>query len=477
MIRYIINENLHGFQKASINDTTFAEENNNVIVILIDKSCEQNTGNYYRLIDKCLRNHNRVILVSVADDNKLFKPLASLMTTFSAYDIYEVADRNALTAKFIEKVEKRNPDYNEVQTFIGGDVTAYSDLNNILYGIESIINEGNIESLKAFIEEHMGSIENLTFTINNMKKTCDIFNSDELIDEINKLKKNIEDENKKVEELSKSIEDTKLDRDKYKAASENLQIKLNGMQDTNEQLKMQNETAGSVIHTYKDVNTQMLKCRAKIILYFKEISYIPYMNSLITNIMQVLEMQGYSNKLLIYDSTAGIYDMYKPIQIITGKEFDSQKDTLVNKTPKFVVAEPNQMILESILLSERCFDVVVIYDRMKGYTDIVSGNNVTKFYVINSAHDFDSVSAKLKLLDTSFLITHVNSSLPKDQKRNLKRTGEGLPTFLDIPYIEDYSKSTESAKVSKYLKLKTQQSKLPLVNTILEKSRINTLKN
>ena len=476
MVKYLINDNIHGYERVSLKENKFADEQNNLIVIIIDKSCDNNLGDYYRLLDKCLRNLNRIILISIKDENKSFKPLASLLVTFNDYDIYTVADRNAVSAKLLEKAEQRHPDYNEVQEYIGGDISAFADLSNIIYGIESIINEGNIDGLKSFIEEHMVSIENLTSTLNFMKKTCDIFNSDELIDEINKLKKDIEGHSKKVDELNKIIDDTKSDRDKYKADSENLKIKIDSMKDTNEQLKLQNESAGSVIHSYKDVNTQMLKCKAKIVVYFKEISPIPYMNSLISNLISYLDMQKLSNKLLIYDMNAGIYDMYKPLQIVTGKEFDSQKDTLINKTPRFVVAEPNQMILESILLSEKCFDVVIIYDRLRGYTDIVSGNNVTKFYIINSAHDFDMVSNKIKLTDTSFLITHVNSSLIKDSKRNIKKTSDGTPTFLDIPYIEDYTKSTESARVSKYLKLATQQSKLPLIKTIIEKSRINTLK-
>ena len=64
----------------------------------------------------------------------------------------------------------------EVQAYIGGDVTAYSDMSTILFGIESLVEEGNIDGLKNYVEDRILSIEKLTVTLNNIEAvTSDAF--------------------------------------------------------------------------------------------------------------------------------------------------------------------------------------------------------------------------------------------------------------------------------------------------------------
>ena len=104
---------------------------------------------------------------------------------------------------------------------------------------------------------------------------------------------------------------------------------------------------------------------------------------------------------------------------------------------------------------------------MKEPGDVVVGNNVTKFFIINSSKDYTEVKDILKIKDNSFIITNPHSSIDAN---SLKR-------FLDIPYIPGFAQSTNSAKASKYLKLKTSVTDLPLIDTIVKKARINTLKN
>jgi hypothetical protein len=84
--------------------------------------------------------------------------------------------------------------------------------------------------------------------------------------------------------------------------------------------------------------------------------------------------------------------------------------------------------------------------------------------------DYEKMKQTLKINDTSFIITQAHSSIELKEK--------GKPReFLDIPYIEGYSRSTAAAKSSKYIKLMTAFKNVPLIDTILTKSRINTLTN
>ena len=213
MTKYLINENIHGYDKISVNDIDKANSLNSLFVVIIDKSCDSEVAKYYKFINKALKNNNRVITVGVNDENVVFKPIASMMTTFNSYDIYQVDGREYISANYLLTLEDREPDMAEVQAYIGGDVIAYSDMSTILFGIESLVEEGNIEGLKNYVEDRMLSIEKLTVTLNNMKKTCDVFNSNELIDAVNSLKEKekklsdtIGDKDKTIEEIYKYIE-------------------------------------------------------------------------------------------------------------------------------------------------------------------------------------------------------------------------------------------------------------------------------
>ena len=185
--------------------------------------------------------------------------------------------------------------------------------------------------------------------------------------------------------------------------------------------------------------------------------------------MEVLEKKKLKCKLLIYDSQSELYKAYDPLTIFNGSEYINLKGTLISTTKQFVVSEPNPSILQDILMSDQCFDVVVIYDRMKGIKDIVSGNNVTKFFVMNSKHDYEKLKPVLKIPDTSNIITSIGSSIGKSKDGTIDKQ------LLDIPTISNYHMATDSAKTAKYIKLATSINNTALIDTIIKKSRVDTL--
>lgn len=466
MTKYIFNYNMHGYESTTVEEFDSSKDES-LLVVVIDKSCDSNTSAYYKLVDNALKNKNRILLIGVEDENISFKPIASLMITYRAYDIYTVLEKDNISAEYLITIEDREPDLTEVQTYIGGDVTAYTDLSTLLFGIESLVDEGNQEKLKDFLEEHLLSIENMTTTLNNMKKTCEVFSSGELIDKINSMKAKEDKYKKDLEDKDKAIADTKYEYEKCKVDKEELKRENDKLKIKNNELKSQTESGGTVISTYKEVNTSLINCKTKLVLYFKEVSYVSYVNTLVSQICGYLDMCKLKHKLIIYDTQNRLYSTYKPLNPISGRDYITMKDTLISKTPKFVVTEPNKAVIEDILTSEQCFDVVIIYDRMKEPGDIVTGNNVTKFFIINSSKDYNEVKDTLKIKDNSFIITNAHSTIDSGTTRQ----------FLDIPYIEGYSKQTDAAKSSKYLKLKTSFADLQLIPTIIKKSRINTLIN
>ena len=469
MTKYLVNESMHGYECI---DASKDVEKDNLVIVVVNKDCNAELNKYYRLINNALKNRNQVILISVDDDNRLLKPLASLMLTYNQYGIYQIVDKDSITAEYLLKLENRKPDLSEVQTYIGGDVTAYSDINTLLFGIESLVDEGNEQGLRNFIEENMESISNMTTAINDMKKTCDMFNSNELVEAVAYLKEEEGKLKNEITEKDEVVKQVKYERDQKTIEVNDLRRENDKLKAKNSDLKDQGSSNGMVIRTYPEVNTQLIKCKTKVIIYFKEISYVNFTNTLITHLQKHLTRKLNLKKsdsecrLLIYDTDSEMYGVYKPLNIINGANYGALKDSLIKNSTRFVVSEPNPTIINNILESEYNNDILIIYDRMHHMNDIVAGNNVTKFYIVNSNNDYKNLKQSLKITDTSYIITNANSSIEADNKNR---------QFLDIPEIPGYKSSTDSAKESKYTKLVTEFSKVPLLETIIKKSRANTL--
>jgi hypothetical protein len=480
MTKYLLNDTFHGYEKLDVKDISKAEEAGNLFVIIIDKTCDDSLSDYYMLVNSALKHQNRVIAISVMDENRLFRSLAALMVTYNDYDIYEVAEKEAISAEYLLKLENRTPDYSEVQTYIGGDVTAYSDMNMILFGIQSLAEEGNPEALKSFLEDHMLSIDNLTTSLNMMKKTCDLFNSNELVGEINNLKEHEKRLNKNLADKETALAEAKHDRDENKVAADTLKRENEKLKEKNKELQDNGGGSGdATIRSFRTVNTSMLAGnRAKIVLYFKEVSYVRYTNTLVSIIFEQIKLMKLKTKLLIYDTGSEMYNIYKPLRVVTGSDYFSEKTSLIKKVEKFVVAEPVQTIIEDILKSDEQFDVVIIYDRMHTNLDVVAGNLVTKFFVINSRDDYDRLKDQLKINDTSYIITNAESSINMGGKNN-EWGPIGDRNFIDIPTIPEFKKkelNSSSFAISRYKRQAGTLTQKPIIDTIIEKSKINTLK-
>lgn len=463
---YLLNSNIHGYERVTIDNFKFDDKRDDTVVTIIDKGCDDKLPVYYNMFNNLLKQNNKVVLVGVNDENKSFRVLASLLVTYNDYNIYQIEDKNTLGAKELQVMCERTPDLTEVQTFIGGDVTAYSDMSTIVFGIESLVNEGNEDQLKDFLNQHMISIGSLTYTLNYMKHICDTFNSDELLNKIDRLKEKITSLEKQVEDSKKTIDDIKYEKEKIQVELEGSKREVNKLKATNTELRATSESGGSIVKQYNTINTQLISCKTKIVMYFKEISYVQYTNSLIINLLKYLENSKLKAKLIIYDSQGELYSVYKPLNIVSGEDYLSMKGTLTGKTKMFVVSEPITNVLQDVLIAEQCFDVVIVYDRLKGIKDLVQGNNVTKLFVIGSNNEYEALKGQLKISDPSSIITTIHSTMAMENKT--KQT-------LDIPYVNGYSHGTDTKRQAIYIRLQPSGYKETLMNILLKKARVDTL--
>lgn len=467
MGKYIVNHTVSDFETVDIDDSRLCNSSNTVVLVL-DESTSTSLHKYYNRVIDITVSGAKLICISVGKESKIRKTIMMAMASYRNYNIYKVDSIDTVTDEYIKMVINREPDLMEIQQYVGGDISAYSEINTILFGINQLINSGDLDGLKGFLENHLDSLESSMEVIEYLKRIADTTNSGELTNIIESLKNKLDSLNKENDNIKQELKSYRGENDKLSDTVTTLRrdvtVANRKVSELQNQLESSNDSP--VITSYSEVNTTMIRCRAQTVIYFKEISYARYTNSLILNMVNLLKNIHHKDiKLLIYDSKVGMPGLYKGISILNTAEYLGNRSKILRDTVKYVVAEPNQTFIEDVLTSiNPQFQVVIVYDRMKQMTNIVAGNNVTKIYVVNSASNLAAVKDSLRITPGNLII----SSEPF------------VEGGIVIPEIPDYSQSSDSAKLAKYIKACTisreankEPSKEPIISTILNKARVD----
>lgn len=476
MANYIINgtEDIKAFINTNIDDERLFSKDANVILIL-DEGTNEKLYDYYNNVLRLIIESNKLVILIVGKEVKIRKAICNLMASYRNYNMYLVEDRDIIDEDYLSNIIEREPSYEEVQTFIGGDISGYSEISTIVIGINSIINSGELEGLKTFINNHINSIRAFPEIIDYMKKVIDTANSGELLDKIEELKLEASKLQTSLDEYKGTVKKLNDNKEKLTEDLNHAKKDLVRSKSKIDELNEQISSKGTVIKSYPELNTSIMKCKVMHILYFKEVSYVTYMHSLVHSIAEALKARRLKFKLLIYDNQSGLSSIYKPAPVVGSAEYLANKGVFLKSTERLVIVEPNPMIIEDVLTySQPAFDVVIVYDKLKQVNDIIIGNNVTKYYVVNSYKEYAESKNILKITDASHIITRSGGTLHEGIKYNdINPTKIQVPKErLDIPTIEDYSKITNTAKVSKYMKLVSTVNNKPIINSIFDRMRI-----
>lgn len=458
MGKYMINHSVHGYESVNIDDERICDPNSTVILVL-DESTSASLYKYYNKVVDMLLSGTRLITICVGKESKIRKTIMMLMVSYRNYNVYRVDSLSLITSDYIGVVEQREPTLLEVQQYAGGDISAYSELNTILFGINELINAGDMTGLTAFLEQHLDSIQSSTELVEYLRRIADATNSGEVNALIDSLKSKLSASEGENESIRQELKHYKGENDKLTNSVTTLRKDVASANKKVLELQGQLDAAANtpVITSYKEVNTSLIRCKAQSIIYFKEISYARYTNSLVSNIIHILKKVYHLNiKLLIYDSRVGIPGLYKGVSILNANDYLASKQKILKDTTKYVIAEPNQMFIEDVLTSiNPQFNVVIVYDRLGQQLDIVKGNNVTKIFVVNSAGGFSAVRPSLKVTPGNLII----ASEPN------------IDGCISIPTIPGYSSMTDSAKISKYMKANSNDKSI--ISTILTAARVS----
>lgn len=447
-----------GCERVEITDEKLINNKDQLVYVVLNESTADASclKTYYNSIKAMLKNNVKVFIVMVAETSKIRGSICNLMQLFSNYNVYQVPDENFISSAYLDTLPERTVTYDEMAQYLQNDIVAYDDMDTVLQGVQECINRNDAEGLKTLIEGHLPTIEAAPTVFSQMKNSIDQANSGVLQDKIANIKAQLEEANELNEKKQTEIRQRESTIDDLNSSLKDAKRQLTQTKADMEELKLQVQNAGPAIRSYQTVKTQLLKCKTEHIIYIKEISRIPYINSFVLMLQEMIKQFRYTSKLLIYDNTSQAQVTYGNMQQVDSAAFESNKAVLLNKTPKFVVTEPAPQILKDILQSiNPQFDVLIIYDRMKQATDLVEGNNVYKFWVVNSFNDYNTTKNLFKIDRTDTIITRPASRI--------------APDVIDIPRIKAYEAETQdNGKFAKYKGVQTTICKQPLMPHFLK---------
>lgn len=457
-MKYIVNESVMGCEQVEITDEKLINNKDQLVYVVLNESTADASclKTYYNSIKAMLKNNVKVFIVMVAETSKIRGSICNLMQLFGNYNVYQVPDENFISSAYLDTLPERTVTYDEMAQYLQNDIVAYDDMDTVLQGVQECINRNDAEGLKTLIEGHLPTIEAAPTVFSQMKNSIDQANSGVLQDKIASIKAQLEEANELNEKKQTEIRQRESTIDDLNSSLKDAKRQLTQTKADMEELKLQVQNAGPAIRSYQTVKTQLLKCKTEHVIYIKEISRIPYINSFVLMLQEMIKQFRYTSKLLIYDNTSQAQVTYGNMQQVDSAAFESNKAVLLNKTPKFVVTEPAPQILKDILQSiNPQFDVLIIYDRMKQATDLVEGNNVYKFWVVNSFNDYNTTKNLFKIDRTDTIITRPASRI--------------APDVIDIPRIKAYEAETQdNGKFAKYKGVQTTICKQPLMPHFLK---------
>ena len=458
MDKYIVGYSLQGYLDLDLNSDSLNEIKDSLVIVVLDEKSNGKLYTYYSAVRSLIVSNNKVILLLIEAKSPIRKQISMLLMSYRNYNIYTLDDRSIIDREYLATIEGREPSEDEVTTFVGSDITAYSEINDILLRLTSKVEESDIDGLREIIESKRDSIEGFVDIIDYMKKVVDNANSGEtdkqiksLKDKISELENSLEDATKQIREAKKEAELALKDQETLKKEAFQAKQKAADLED-------RLNSKEPVLTTYTELQTQMIKCNTKVILYFKEVSHISYISSMLIKMCEVLvRLKKLKVKLLIYDNKHSLLSTYKPIPVIGSNEYMSNKDSVVNKLDKLVIVEANQAIIEDILKAD--WDVVIVYDRLRQASDIVSGNNVFKYWVMNSMSEYKALFQAFKI-----------------EERNIISRPGIFAEGIAISEIKEYKTHTPSAKLAGWVNmLNIGENKGKVFDLIFQRTNISAL--
>lgn len=451
----LVNSTVTGIESVGINvlgDVNIQKQQE--IIFVCNKDAKDFPSTVYVFLRDCLRNGKRVFLIVVGDcDHKLY---SNLLVLYGAYDIYNIADERMLNERFIRGMVSRKCGIEDVSQFVGCEAIAYGNLETVIMGLAERADELDIDDVEA--DTLYGSAEVISY----LKAVDAEFNYKEKDRVIAELKSSVD---RLADEKLRLESDLTVANDSISNLTSRLEVARARVDELESAPQVQQTTTvrGAMV-VQPTCLTDTLMTDTKHVIYFKELTSIPYINTFIKYLTDYIRTRKIGGKkvickLAIFDFN-GTQNLYKPIPYITGDEYMARRMEMAGSRMELAIATPQMAVLSDLLTGkysgvDTAPNVLIVYDRTHQLNDIVSGKIVTKFYISHSRSSIERLASDFHIKDPSKIITTADSFIHGSQ--------------LDIPRIQGFSSfESESRRKRAYLGLRTRYGKQPLMDAILQ---------
>ena len=156
MGNYVINTDIEQFERVDIKNSS--DISDSIVVIVLNSSTNNKLFDYYSAVKDLIINRNRVLLLIDGNTTNIDKQISMLMISYAKYDIYRIEDMSSLDFEYVAKLIDREPTREEIEQFIGCDISMYDKINSLLAEMCSLF--GNIDELGDFIASNSELLEN-----------------------------------------------------------------------------------------------------------------------------------------------------------------------------------------------------------------------------------------------------------------------------------------------------------------------------
>jgi len=452
MKKYVVGINLEGYKNIDISDNdTIKSIKESIVIVLLDSNSNNKLQAYYKGLKQLILNGNRPVLLMLNEESNIRKQLCMLMALYEKNDMYTVQSKNLLTQGYVEEMLKRSPTEEEIESYIGVEIRNYSKLNDILMELSKSVQDMDQAKALSTIANNILGIESSVQLIDDLRKITDDVSSGKIADKLKKLKSDTESMQNQIKVLKDNSDNLTRQLNEKIEAEGKLQKEVLTLKNSVEKDANSN---GPTISIYDEIQTSLYKCKVKSIIYFKEVTYVRYVNSLVHYLMTFMKAGGLRVKLLIYDNKKALTEMYKEVYTVSASDYINHRADAFNQKEKVLVIEPHPAIIEDVIKSD--YDVVIIYDRLKQAKDIVVGNCVYKYWVVNSRKEYDAINRDYKV-NPEHVITRpdvVNNSIV-------------------LVTIHDYVDRTDGSKSQAYRSM--ANNKKIIFDSILSRTHVKAL--
>lgn len=439
-----------------------ADDMNTTIVLNLD-SMKEDLRYYYSNVKKAINNRSRVIVISKDKSDNIFKAVSSLLIKYDKYDIYEC--HGEISAEYIEKLVSRKPKFNEVQMFMNSNIKVPEKLSEVLSEMIDKSEEDDIRGLCEVVEKNRAIINESLSMIEEVNALNDKIDTNEINKTIEEYKTKVEELIENVRVLSdekKELEERKVELEEKSERLSSEYAKVKRSLAEIQKVTLSGDSYGTV-SLYTTCNLNSYNCDIKHVLYVKEISRVPFINTFMSQLYNIITLSGCRAKMMIYDNNNNLSVLYNnsdDIRVYDAKQFADYFDDVKKNIGKMVICEPNNAVIQQMVETKGICDVLIIYDKLGYEKDILEGNNVTKLFVVNSYNDYITSKGVMNIDSLENVIT----------SNDCTRLGEEA---IRIPRIQGFDPTRESKAATEYSRLSCRKDGTSLVEEICGKMHLD----